>query len=110
QPPADLASHVDADLVQQDEGAHWHSEILKEPVYCNEVASLLDQPDALVEVWHEEPVDEKARAVVDDDRRFAQGKDGTHGVRNGLGTGARSWHHLHEGHAVGRVEEVHANE
>ena len=96
--PAYLARHVDADLVQEREGPHGHSEIQEEPVHRDEVPALLYQPDAFVEVGHEEAIDQEPRAVMDHDGGLAQGKGGAHGVRDRRRAGQCARHHLHQRH------------
>jgi hypothetical protein len=63
---------VDADLIQQDEGAHGHAEPEERLVDLVDPASFFQHVQRLAQVGHEDPVHEESRAVVHDHGKFAE--------------------------------------
>ena len=102
-----LARDVQADLVQELERSHRHSEIAQRAVDGTYGLSPLDQRDGFSEVRHQHAVHEKSRRVRDKHRRFPEApREGDHGLDGGrvaeIGADDFDQRHLRGG-----VEEVH---
>ena len=97
---------VDAHLVQEDEDPHRHPEIEECPVYLPDVRSLLQQQAGLVEVRKQKAVYQETRAILYDDRYFAQfPRESSHAFGR-FHRGLSTPDHLDQGHPVHWVEEV----
>src|SRR5471030_373861 len=105
-----VVAGVDADHVHQVRRAHWPAEFFHDLVDTHKVHTGADQLGETAEVREQHAVDQKARAVVNDDRVLAHFL----GVGNGGGNrqlaGLLATDHFHQRHHVYRVEEVHADE
>src|SRR5471032_155626 len=105
-----VVAGVDADHVHQVRRAHWPAEFFHDLVDTYKVHTGADQLGETAEVGEQHAVDQKARAVVNDDRVLAHFL----GVGNGGGNrqlaGLLATDHFHQRHHVHRVEEVHADE
>ncbi len=105
-----MSAHVNAQHVHQEEGAHRPAKA----VFAHRLVDLLcgggslfHGQHRLVEVGHQQPVDQEAWAFLDDDRDLAQLLgELLHRVDRVL-VGLVSGDDLHQLHDVGRVEKVH---
>jgi hypothetical protein len=108
--PAHLGRHIETDLVEELEGAHWHPEGPQRLVDAWRRCALVEEPHGLVQVGAEDPVHDEARSVLDPERQLAQfPRDGLAALER-LVRGAGPADHLDERHAVDGVEEVEADD
>ena len=104
--PAD----VDADLVDEPERTHRHSELLRGVVDGFDTGPVGEEEARLVQVRAQNAIHQKAGAVVGHHRHFSE-REGER-IRRGYRVVAapRPAHDFNQRHPVDRVEEVHADE
>ena len=102
---------IDADNVQQIRRAHRPAELFFHHfIDFAEVCAVAQQLAEAGEVREQHAVNEEARAVVNDDRRFAHLARPRHHFGDGFVGGFLPTDHFDQRHAVHRVKEVHPAE
>ena len=96
--------------VDQHKRPHGEAEIDHRPVDRRRLGPFFQQPERLLQVGHEQPIDHEPFAIAHQHRGLAQRSGQPDRGSDHLGRRGLATNDLDQRHVLGRMEEVHAHE
>src|SRR6266850_7858702 len=101
---------IDPNLIQKAHRAHGHSEIEHRFIQVFNSRSRFEQMPGLDQIWHQNPIHQKAGTVFNYYRELADLLHKTQSPLQNLRRGLSRGNDLDELHSMDRIEEMQAND